>query len=193
MRMERLFQACKNYKATLAIIAIWLVLYILDRRLGLRPALEGRGLDLVQGEFYRYATGPLLHFNLPHLLINAVTMFWVGYYMEASVGSVRLFLFGLAAGTLAELAYVCIFRSSQQNIGGSVWIFAYIGLIIACRLWRPGFPRFRMGTWYGNWIAAYAVLGNIPVMSFMDGGTVVIHLLSLLIGGALAAAALLLR
>lgn len=192
MNADELRRICRSLKASLLIAALWTALFILDRCVGLMPALAGKGIGDIGGEYYRYATGPLLHFNLLHLLVNAVTVCWVGYYMEARVGSLRFFLFGLAAGTLAELLYALIFPHSQDNIGGSVWIFAYIGLIVVSKLFRPDYlPRFRLGTWYGNWIVAYAILGNIPFLSFMDGGTVVTHLIALTTGGVLGAGMLL--
>ena len=45
-------------------------------------------------------------------------------------------------------------------IGGSPVVFALIGFILISQLMRKSLPRFQLGTWYGNWIVGYAVLGN---------------------------------
>lgn len=186
-------QTLRVCRASVAIIAVWIVVYITGRFIELPPLLEGRGISLLRGEYYRFLTGPLLHRNLAHLLLNCVTMFWVGYYMEAAVGSLRFLLFGLVTATLAEFVYACLFRTSLYNIGGSAWIFSYIGLIAVCLLMKPGFPRFRLGTWYGNWILGCVVLGNLPFWPLVDVGAVMIHLIAFLLGGGLGALGLWLK
>lgn len=63
-------------------------------------------------------------------------------------------------------------------IGGSPVVFALIGFILISQLMRKSLPRFQLGTWYGNWIVGYAVLGNLPFFSG-NASTLIIHLMAL--------------
>lgn len=185
MRRSIMLAKITKYKATFLLIAIWVVLFPLSKRFDLLHSLAARGINNIGHDYYRFFTGPLLHFNLVHLLINTVAIYWVGYFAEQSIGSVRFFTFGLIASALAECVYSYICNNSENNIGGSVWVFSFIGLIIVLQLLKPAFPRFHLGAKYGNWILAYGILGNIPVLSFMSFGTVITHLCALVIGSIL--------
>ena len=189
-----MFELSKTYKATFILIAIWIILFLINKRVNLLYYLAGIGVDNIGNEYYRFFTGPLLHFNLIHLLANISGIFWVGYFLEQSIGSVKFLIFGLVASTLTEIIYCFIYRTSENNIGGSIYVFALIGLIIVLQILKPaGYQRFHLGTWYGNWILSYAVLGNVPVLPFMTSGTIVTHLLALLTGGVLGALGVVLR
>ena len=74
-------------------------------------------------------------------------------------------------------------------IGGSPVVFALIGFILISQFMRKSLPRFQLGTWYGNWIVGYAVLGNLPFFSG-NASTLIIHLMALAVGAAFGALAL---
>lgn len=173
-------------KATLAIIAIWTALHIIRQFVDLMTPLSGIGFNAIQGEYYRIFTGWLMHVNIIHLLANISGMLFAGYFLEPQFGSVKFALFAIIAAALEELIYSgLIFRDSQISYGGSSCVFALLGLIIVSQLLRPELPRFRLGTWYGNWLLGYAVLGNLPLLSFFTWGTVATHAISLGVGGIL--------
>ena len=174
-----------NYKATFGFIITFVVLYIIDTQINLSQYLSAKGIDIIGHEYYRFATGPLLHFNLIHILANVAALFWVGYFLEVSLGSVNFVLFGVLASTIAEIINSFIYRSSQNNIGASVYVFAFFGLIVVTQRLKSGFPKFHLRTWYGNWLFFYAVIGNIPVFSFTGDGTLVLHLISFITGAAI--------
>lgn len=102
--------------------------------------------------------------------------------MKKSLGSVIFVAFGVLTSTLAEMINSFTFTTSQNNIGASVYVFAFLGLIMVTQIIKSDFPKFQLGTWYGNGLVAYAVIGNIPIMSFMDFGTIAIHLISFITG-----------
>lgn len=194
--MLKRIQGCR---ATWALMAVWAVLFVLDRRFGLMPYLAGQGIGMIGHAYYRFFTGPLLHFNLGHLLANLIGIYWVGCFAERSLGSVRFFAFGAVAGTLAEGLFACLVPAAGASAGGSIWVFSYLGLIIALQLFKPAFPRFQARTQYGEWILGYSLLGNlpflslIPVFSFVSIETVVTHLCALAVGFALGALGIVLK
>lgn len=175
----------KNHKATFLLITIWTILYLLGKRLDLLSPLAGQGIDVMGREYYRLVTGSLLHSYFIHLLVNIIALYWTGYFTEQHVGSIRFFFFGLMASTMAQVIFSCIYHNADGNTGGSPWVFSYIGLIFVLQLLRSDFPRFHLGTRYGNWIFGYCILGNLPFLFFVSWGTVVIHLCAFIMGGIL--------
>lgn len=171
-----------RYKATWGFIIVFIALHIIYTRIDLLYYLSAKGIDLVGHEYYRFTTGPLLHFNFVHILANVIAMFWVGYFIEESLGSIHFVVFALLTSTVAEIINSFVFPSSLNNIGGSVYVFAFLGLIAATQILKSGFPKFHLKTWYGNWLVSYAVIGNIPIFSFMGISTIVIHLISFITG-----------
>lgn len=188
-----MLEIIKSYKATFILIAIWIVMFIISVRVDLLYYLAGKGISIIDHEYYRFFTGPLLHFNILHLLVNISGVFWVGYFIEQKVGSAKFLVFGLVVSTIAEIIYSFIFRTSENNIGGSVCVFAFIGLIITLLLLKPDLYKFRLGTWYGNWILSYAILGNVPILPIITPGTISIHFIALLSGGVLGALGIVLK
>ncbi len=175
----------KHIKATLLIIFIWVVLYVINIFVDLIPTLSGRGFNLMNGEYYRIITCALLHTDFLHLLANCLALYWIGYYLECNIGSGKFLLFALVAYIASETVFFSIFRDAENSFGGSSITFALIGLILILQFAKPVFPKLKLGTWYGNWIVFYSVLGNIPILPFMDFSTVVIHLVSFSIGAVL--------
>lgn len=177
--MWRTVKACKG---TFLLIALWTVLFFCSAPFSLPFYMSGRGIHVINQEYYRLLTGPLLHYNLLHLMANVAALYWVGWFLERHMGSIRFLLFGLTASTVSQFIYACLDSETKNHIGGSVWIFAFLGLLVALQFLKPQFPRFHLGTWYGNYILGYAILGNIPIFSFMSFGTIVTHLCAFTVG-----------
>lgn len=176
----------KPIKATLLIIFIWAVFYIINLFVDLMPMLSGRGFNVINGEYYRVITCALLHSDLLHLLANCLALYWIGYYLECNIGSGKFLLFALGAYIVSEIVFFSIFRDADTSFGGSPVTFALIGLILILQFTKPAFPKLLLGTWSGNWIVIYSLLANIPILPFVDFSTVVIHLVSFSIGALLA-------
>lgn len=186
-------ETCKSCKATCAILILWTILFLLGIPADLATPFAGRGIGIIGHEYYRFFTGSLLHVNAAHLIANSIGIYWAGYFAERSVGSIRFFAFGMIASALAQCMYAFI-RTNSESVGGSIWVFAYVGLILVFQFLKPRFPRFHLRTQYGEWILGYCFWGNflplsfIPIFSFMSVETVVIHLCALAAGCAAAAA-----
>lgn len=169
-------------KATFFIIAIWCILFISDQFFGLFPLLCGKGLHLMGGQYNRIFTGALLHTNFIHLAVNCGTLFWVGRFLEKNIGIWKYLSFGIVCCFLAQLVFMSVYPNVSGSAGGSPLIFSYLGLISALQIFDAGFPRFRPGTWYGNWILIYAVAANIPLFSWMDSSALAIHFIAFATG-----------
>ena len=53
-------------------------------------------------------------------------------------------------------------------------VFSLIALMAVLQVVRKDLPGFNLNTAYGQWIADYAILSNIPVFS-KNSSTLVIH------------------
>ncbi len=172
----------KRQPCSIVFIVIWIAAYIADEVFGLMPMLSGNGIFMLNGEYHRLFTGVLMHGNALHLLVNVLAMYYVGLFLEKEIGSLRFALFGLGAAVIAQLAYLSIFPNIDKVFGGSILMYTYFGLILATQLFDKSFKRLSMRTGSGRFIVLCAILGNIPVFSFMNWYTVAIHAVSLTVG-----------
>lgn len=179
-------------KGTFICIIIWTCIFIMNKYLKLIDVLSSKGISNLGSAYYRLFTGALLHVNIMHLLANIFAMFWVGDFLEQPLGSMKMILFILCATFITNFIFSCLYKDATSVIGGSVCVFACIGLIIALQIFKPDFPRFHLGTWYGNWILIYSIASNFPIMSFMNYTTVKIHIIALVTGILLGSAGILL-
>lgn len=165
-----------------SIIFIWILTYIVDCLFGLMPILSGKGFSVIGQEFYRLLSGFLIHKDILHLAFNATAMFWIGRYLEKNMGSRRFLLFTMLTLPTSQIIFYTLFPNIDNVFGGSMLTFAYIGLIVALQLTRSDFPKLKFGTWCGNWIIIYAIVGNFPLFSFMNLFTVALHGVSFAVG-----------
>ena len=99
-----------------------------------------------------------------------------------SIGSGKFLAFGTIGCILSEVTFLLIYNKADDSIGGSVFIFVFIGLILILQFLKPEFKRFKLGTWYGIWILIYGIISNIPILPFMNITTIVIHVISFSVG-----------
>ena len=169
----------KQQPGTFIIIGIWIIFFIIGLNVNIIDKFANHGLNILENEYYRFVTGLFLHINFLHLLINIIALFWVGFFLEKQVGAINYFLFSILVGTISEIIFSLIYKDSI-SIGGSPIVFALIGLILVYQLFKPEVPKFCLGTWYGNWIIGYTILGNIPIFSY-NISTLTIHVISLIV------------
>ena len=167
-------------KVGLIWIFAWGCIFWLDIAFGLKELFCCKGLNIIGTEYYRFFTGLLLHVNLFHIWANMITMFFVCNFLNGKIKDTVLFAFSLIAGTLANFLFSMVSPQGYM-IGGSPAIFALIGLIVVLQWKRKDLPRFKLGTWYGNWIVGYALFSNIPFFS-KDFSTLIIHVIGFVVG-----------
>lgn len=164
-----------------SVIIIWLVMFVVCKKVDLVSRFANKGITILGNEYYRFATTLFLHNSFLHVLTNAAALYFVGKYLEHQISPAKLLAFSLLIGVIAEIVFAAIYRDSV-SMGGSPVVFALIGMIIALQIMKSDADKFRLGTWYGNWILAYAVLANIPLLSTSFVSTLIIHGLPLGLG-----------
>lgn len=178
MKFERVNEL--KIKGNYVIITVWIMVFLIGLKVNMEEMLICKGIDVIGSEYYRFITALFLHFNLLHLLANAFSLYYIGYFLEKQIRPIQFIIFSLLGGTISNIIFSVLYPNSSI-IGGSPICFALIGLIVIYQIFKPESMRFRMGTWYGNWIVGYFFLGNIPIFSH-NVSTLVIHMIALVIG-----------
>lgn len=86
-----------------------------------------------QGEYYRLFTCMFLHFGIEHLLNNMFLLFFVGYYLEQSMGKIWYLIIYLGGGLLGSLSSWAMEIAQGTEIvsaGASGAIFAVLGALV---------------------------------------------------------------
>lgn len=91
---------------------------------------------IVHGEWWRLLSGPMLHRDLPHLLVNLVGLLLIGRHVELAFGRsgfISLYLGASIVGAVGSIA-----AGHVVSVGASGAIFGLIGGFVAVgvRLWR---------------------------------------------------------
>jgi rhomboid protease GluP len=78
-----------------------------------------------EGQVWRFVTPIFLHGNISHLIVNALSLLWLGVQMESIYGSRKYFLIYMTAGVAGNIA--SFYRSPEPSLGASGAIFGLIG------------------------------------------------------------------
>lgn len=146
--------------------------------------LCAKGFNIIGNQYYCLFTGLLLHKNWLHLLANAITLYWIGVFLGQQIETTKILSFSVFSGTMTNIVFSMIYPNST-SVGGSPVVFSLIGFVCATQLLCKELPRFRLGTWYGNWIVAYSIVSNIPIL-WGNMSTIVIHLIAFVVAFMLA-------
>jgi membrane associated rhomboid family serine protease len=96
-----------------------------------------------QHEYWRIVTGGFLHDGIFHILVNMVSLYFVGSALEPAVGRVNfaaIYFASLLAGSFGAL----LFQPQLPTVGASGAIFGIFGaLIVVAR--RRGIPFWQSG------------------------------------------------
>lgn len=109
----------------------WVVLFLIQLVSGLDESFRRAGLvkPLVwQGEVWRLFTGPMLHGNHWHILMNASAGIWTGLLVERTAHRhvlVPLWLLGALGGSLGSL----VILPDQTSVGASGGLMGYVGFL----------------------------------------------------------------
>ena len=172
---------------SMAIILAWIIVWVLVvTNKNVLPAMCGKGITQIDNQYYRFFTAGLTHQHIIHLLFNVGAIFWIGYLYEKHIGSIKFLLIAVLCAIACQVIFLCIYSNVTDSIGGSGYNFALLGFGLAMQFLVPDFPKITFGTWSGNWLIIYMILGNIPMLSFMNITTIVFHLIAFAIGACAA-------
>jgi len=131
-------------KVTRALIAINVAVYVAELATGggvngtgskiyekgvlVATAIDSQGqiIGVAQGEWWRLITAAFLHYGPFHLLVNMVSLWWVGSLLESRIGSGRFLAIYIASG-LAGSAGALIDKPLTPTVGASGAIFGILG------------------------------------------------------------------
>ena len=167
----------------LAWIVVWVFVVTNKNTLDI---LCGKGIKQIGNQYYRFFTAGLTHTHILHMLANVCAMFWIGYLYEQRLGSVKFLLVSMICAIVCQVVFLAIYSNATESFGGSGYNFALIGFGLALQFLTPDFPKITFGTWSGNWLIIYLILGNIPVLSFMNITTIIFHAIAFVLGIGIA-------
>lgn len=157
-------------------IFVWTLIFVMGFQVNCTEMLGNKGIHIINGEYYRFFTGLLVHVNFFHVLVNIIALYYTVNYLSGQVSQIKLLLLSIIAAIAANVAFSVIYPDSL-SIGGSPIIFAMLGLTLTLQIMKKDVERFRPNTVQTSWMLCYAILGNIPLFSG-NISTLVIHLLA---------------
>jgi membrane associated rhomboid family serine protease len=87
------------------------------------------GPAVADGEYWRLVTSGFLHVQITHILLNMLSLFWLGRMIEPALGHARfvaIYLASLLAGSLG----VIILANDEATLGASGAIYGLLGAAI---------------------------------------------------------------
>lgn len=86
---------------------------------------------IILGQWWRLFTAQFLHIGLLHLVVNCVTLFYIGQYLEPMLGHVRFLIIYLLAGVGGNLMTLALGSDNAVSAGASTALFGLFGAMIA--------------------------------------------------------------
>jgi membrane associated rhomboid family serine protease len=132
-------------------------------------------VGVAQGEYWRLITAAFMHYGPFHLLVNMVSLWWIGSLLEQRIGAGRFLGLYLASG-LAGSAGALIDKPLSPTVGASGAIFGILGAGLILE-WKGDlvFGGSALGLLVLNLVITLSFRGSISLGGHVGG----------LIGGAL--------
>ncbi|KRM72841.1 Membrane-associated serine protease [Lacticaseibacillus brantae DSM 23927] len=86
-------------------------------------------LSILQGQWWRFITPMFLHIGLMHLVVNAVSLYYLGLMTESIFGHWRFLVIYLASGIAGNIASF-VFNPNSLSAGASTAIFGLLGAFL---------------------------------------------------------------
>ncbi|MGY3750902.1 rhomboid family intramembrane serine protease [Vagococcus acidifermentans] len=134
-----------------------------------------------QHEYWRFVTPIFVHIGLTHLLLNSVSLYFVGRILEDVLGHVRFFLVYMLSGILGNVISFGFGRNFQSvSAGASTAIFGmFVAFIVLGRIY-PYNPVLR----HMSSTMSMLIILNL-VMNLFSSGVDILGHLGGVIGGIL--------
>ena len=144
-------------------------------------------LLVAQGQIWRIFTAMFLHFNITHIGLNMLSLFFVGSAVEVMYGKWRYLLIYLASGIAGGIVTYFVMPPNTIAVGASGAIFGVFGALgvfyIVNRQALGAYGRGAIGNWL-FWIGLNLVFGfRTPGIGIWDhiGGLIAGMLLGFLL------------
>lgn len=93
---------------------------------------------IADGETWRLFTYMFLHSGISHLVNNMLILYFMGNYLERSVGHIRFFAVYILSGVIAGLGSIMYNTDIAVGVGASGAIFGVFGAVFSLVLTRRG-------------------------------------------------------
>ncbi len=133
----------KNNIVTLSLVIIFVALHISNHIIGdntLFNLLCGKGINVINYEYYRLITASFLHCNWIHLICNCLALLAVGYYLECKISSLKYILYYIINLIFTSLCYYIFAGNIIDGNGSSIAIFGMFALYFVMILRYP--PKY---------------------------------------------------
>lgn len=138
-----LFTPSKNYWATPIILDLNILISVIMIFSGV-GIIEPRGNELIEwganfkplttdGQWWRLLSSVFVHAGLIHLAYNMFALFFIGPFLESSIGSKKFMIIYLLTGIIASFTSLA-FHDSTISVGASGAIFGMYGLTASLML-----------------------------------------------------------
>ena len=138
---------------------------------------------------WTFITSMFMHGNFTHLILNMISLFFIGSFVERLIGKKRFLYFYFGAGLFAGILFVALTKFTGGNlniaaVGASGAIFGLGGLLAVLTPKLPVLVFFIIPM--PMWMAMIALLGILWILSWGVGLPIgnIAHLGGLLIGVA---------
>lgn len=138
---QSIYRYGKNLTVTYSIIGLNILVFIL-------MALNGAGIFdtnglvhikwgsnfsplTLSGDWWRLVTNIFIHFGIIHIVMNMITFYQVGSYLEPMLGKLRFAFAYLCTGVIASLTSLWWHKEGVNSAGASGAIFGMYGLFLA--------------------------------------------------------------
>jgi hypothetical protein len=128
--------------------------------------------NIFHGRIWTLVTSMFMHANITHLLVNMISLLFIGNFVEKIIGRKRFLWFYLLAGVIAGLTFILFAFLFQTNleigaVGASGAIFALGGLLMILTPRLPVLVFFIIPM--PMWIAMIFLLGVLWMLSWVVG------------------------
>lgn len=182
-----LFTPSKNYWATPIILDLNILLFVIMIFSGV-GIIEPQGNELLQwganfkqftfhGQWWRLLTSVFVHAGLIHLTNNMLALFFIGPFLELSIGSKKFMIIYLLTGIIASITSL-LFNDSTISVGASGAIFGMYGLTASLMLLKYLDKNLTKMLW----ISIALFIGLNLIMGLRSGIDMAAHLGGLISG-----------
>ena len=154
----------KKLKESTVWIIIWILMYLAGFFTNVSDIFSNRGIHIINGQYYRFFTGLLLHTGLIHILGNILGIYFTGKFLDHQISQWKLLLITVFSATSAN-AIFSVIAPNSISVGGSPIVFSLIGLVCVSQFLCKDTPRFHFRTQYGEWIVQIIVMVSFNIGS----------------------------
>ncbi len=182
-----IFTPTKNNWATPVILDLNIIVFVIMIYSGV-GFMEPQAKELIEwganfkpstidGQWWRLITSIFIHVGLIHLVFNMLALFYIGSFLELSIGSKKFMIIYLLTGLIAGITSL-IFHDFTISVGASGAVFGLYGLTLSLMVLKYLDKKLTPMIWVS--VTLFVALNLI--MSFSGGVNLAAHLGGLLAG-----------